>query len=196
MRTQHTRILVAALALFVASSSDGAPRKGSPPRSTPPKAQSDEVVVPDLIGKTRDEAMAIVRAAGFAQDLESSRPLECENAPKVEGRINCQDPEPGKRVKRYTLVQINVYKPTRLQGMVVRDQLLALIGLPPDEARAKLKSYGHDGTVTVTPDTKFHEKCAAGRVCAFDVAEAGIGVHDPITLFTNKVTTVGTPPPD
>lgn len=154
------------------------------------------ITMPDLTGKTEDEAAALVRAAGFTQAMEHSRPLECEGAARVEGRVNCQDPEPGKEVRAYTLVQVNIFHAQHIAGAIVRDQLLALIGKTPAEARRLLAGYGHTGKVSVEADSQFHDGCAKGAVCGFDVAESGIGVGDDITLYTNKESAIAAPPPE
>lgn len=154
----------------------------------------DDCVVPDLIGRTREEAVALVMAAGFTQGPESSRPVECEDAEHVEGRINCQAPPAGKIVKKYTAVQINVYHKTRIAGAIVREQLLSLIGMTPADAREALKSFGHDGTVEVSPGSRFWDKCGKERVCAFDQPESGMGVHDPIILYVNPGLKIAAPP--
>lgn len=157
-------------------------------------AGGGDTIVPNLVGLTREEAFAAVRAAGFTQDVESTRPVACEGAAQVEGKIDCQDPPAGKLVKKYTLVQVNVYAPTRIAGAIVRAQLATLIGKKPDEARAALRKYGHDGEVKVAPNGKrFYEGCGDARVCAFDVPESGMGVHDPITLFVNPGLTIAAP---
>lgn len=140
------------------------------------------VIVPDLVGKTRAEAEALVALAGFTAAVESTRPVECEGAPEVEGRINCQAPAAGATVRPYETVQINVYRPTRIAGAIVRSQLLALIGRSEVEARARLAGYGHDGAVAVGPADD-GATCAPGTVCGFSVPESGMGVHDPITLY-------------
>jgi hypothetical protein len=136
----------------------------------------------------------VVRSAGFTQEVESSIVTECEDAPKVEGLVNCQNPPAGKLVKKYTLVQINVYTPTRLSSIIVRDQLASLIGKEPEQAKSTLRSYGHDGEVQVAPGPRFYDKCGENKVCAFNVSEAGIGIHDPITLFVNPGLKIAAPP--
>jgi beta-lactam-binding protein with PASTA domain len=159
----------------------------SPPA---PASGARDVVVPDLIGTTPEEAAALVAEAGFTSSIESSRPVECYDAPEVEGRINCQIPAPGETVRSYTTVQINVYRAQRIAGAVVRAQLLALVGMSPDDARAALASYGHDGFVSVELHPEYDAGCDEDRVCGFDVPESGMGVHDAITLYINP------PPPD
>jgi hypothetical protein len=76
-----------------------------------------------------------------------------------------------------------------IAGAVVRDQLLALIGKSPDDAKAALASYGHDGHVWVDMQAEYDADCGAERVCGFDVPESGMGIHDAITLYINP------PPP-
>jgi beta-lactam-binding protein with PASTA domain len=148
-------------------------------------AAAGDVVVPDLIGKTPEEAAVLVADAGFTQAIESTRPVECYDAPEVDGRINCQSPAPGETVRSYTVVQINVYRTQRIAGAVVRAQLLALIGMTPDQARSALASYGHDGIVSVELRSEYDDDCGDGRVCGFNVPESGMGVHDSIKLYVN-----------
>lgn len=157
-------------------------------------AAGDDVIVPDLLGKTREEAAALVAAAGFSHGVESTRPVECVDAARVEGRVDCQDPPPGQRVKRYTLVQINVYRAPRVAGAVVRAQLEALVGLTPAAARARLASYGHDGEVKVAPGLQYDARCGRDVVCEVS-SSSGVGLHDPITLYVNPGLAISAPPP-
>ncbi|HUQ05180.1 MAG TPA: PASTA domain-containing protein [Kofleriaceae bacterium] len=158
-------------------------------------SSSGDVVVPDLTGKTEEEALAAVKAAGFRTEAEA-KPLSCDGAPEVEGQVNCQSPAPGETVKAYAMVQYNVYRTQRISGAVVRDQLAALLGKTPTDARKLLESYGHDGRVKVEPDSKFHDGCADGRICDFSVSESGMGIHDEITLYTNPKLSISGPPPE
>ena len=185
-------LIVMSLALSVAAT--GCSELIRKAGANPLPSASGNLIVPNLIGRTREEAMALVKAAGFTADVESSRPVECEDAPQVDGQVSCQDPPAGKIVSRYTTVQINVYQTRSISGAIVRAQLKALLGLPPDKAKAKLVSYGHDGEVTVARASKFVEGCGEDRVCGFDVSEAGIGVHDSITLYVNPGLKLARPP--
>ncbi|MGN6104905.1 MAG: hypothetical protein ACTHU0_07370 [Kofleriaceae bacterium] len=153
-------------------------------------------MVPDLIGKTPEEAAAIVAAAGFLHKLDSSRVVQCENASRLDGRIDCQDPVPGTIVTRYGSIQISVHRVQRISGAIVRSQLQALIGMTTDQAKAALAGYGHAAAVTVKPASRFYERCGDNRVCAFSAAESGIDVHDPITLYINPTVTISAPPPE
>jgi hypothetical protein len=72
-----------------------------------------------------------------------------------------------------------------IAGAIVRDQLVTLYGKTPDDAKAALAGWGHDGAVMVMTDDRHHDGCEVGRVCRFDRPESGMGVHDPITLYTN-----------
>ena len=158
-----------------------------------------QLTVPDLIGRTPDEARAIVKAAGFASEPESTRPVECEGAPKQPGRINCQDPEPGKLVARYAMIQVNVYQVHRIAGAIVRSQLETLKGLSPDQAKQALQKMGHDGKVSIGEVTSsggghaFLKDCGQNKVCATS-GESGIGIHDDLTLYINPTLTIAPPP--
>ena len=102
--------------------------------------------VPNLIGKTPEQARALVKAAGFASEPEASRPLECEGAPREPGLINCQDPEPGQVIERHRMIAINVYREQVITGAIVRRQLETLHGLTPDQAMQQANPAG--GTAT------------------------------------------------
>lgn len=155
--------------------------------------------VPDLIGKTPEEAHALALAAGFAHAPEATRPLECEGAPRDPGRINCQDPEPGAVAARYTLITINVFRPQVIAGAIVRSQLETLHGLTPDQARQQLKKLGHDGQVTIADVTDsggghtYLKDCGQNKVC-YTSSESGIGVHDDLILFVNPTLKIAPPP--
>lgn len=162
-------------------------------------AGDGKLTMPDLIGKTPDEARALVKAAGFAGEPESSRPVECENAAKDPGKINCQDPEAGKLVARSAMIQVNVYEVHGMKGIIVRGQLATLKGLTLDQAKQQLKKLGHDGEVTVAVVTNsgggqtFVKGCGDNRVCEWS-GESGISIHDGITLYTNPKLSIASPP--
>jgi beta-lactam-binding protein with PASTA domain len=159
-------------------------------------ADDGDLVVPDLTGKTREEAEAIVKQAGFTEGVESSRPGECgDEAPKDAGKIDCQIPEPGAHKKHYTIIEINVYEPQHLANMIVRSQLAQLIGKTPEEARRLLKSFGHVGRLAIEASKTYYEHCHPGRICDFNVAPAGAGVEDDMILYTQKELPSTTAPP-
>ncbi|HEX3764929.1 MAG TPA: PASTA domain-containing protein [Kofleriaceae bacterium] len=167
---------------------------GSTPRATPTTVapdvaasagapDDDRPVVPDLIGKTLDEARAIVKAAGFTSEVEGSEQPSCAGAtPGAEGHILCQDPEPGQRTNRYAMIQVVIYQPHRFSGMILPQQLAALRGLTVDEARRRLRELGHDGPVRTHVSSDFATGCAADHVC--EVGPGGArSLHDEIILF-------------
>jgi len=87
-----------------------------------------------------------------------------------------------------------------LHGIIVRSQLESLRGLTPDEARAKLKQYGHDGEVkldtVIAPGggPGYDKNCGVNRVCDTS-GNSGVSVHDAITLLLNPTLTIAPPPP-
>jgi hypothetical protein len=152
--------------------------------------------VPNVIGKTPDEAREIVRAAGF-EGVESTRPVSCDDAPDEPGRINCQDPEPGKVVARYVnVIQINVAQSKHRAGIIMRDQLEAMVGLTVDQVKAQLKALGHDGKVIVEEghSGNLYDKECGDKVCEVS-GGAGIGLHDQVHIIINPKLTIA-PPPD
>jgi hypothetical protein len=57
--------------------------------------------------------------------------------------------------------------------------------MTPDDARAALAGYGHDGYVSVDVASHYDAACGTDKVCGFDRPESGMGVHDAITLYIN-----------
>ncbi len=197
--------IIAAVALagcpLVQTSSSSTMPGGGPSAMSNGQSQSaggGQLTVPDLVGKTPEEARAVVKAAGFSAEIESSRPVECVDAPREPGRINCQDPEAGKLVARYTMIQINVYEAQRHDGRIIRDQLQSLRGMTPDQAKQQLKKWGHRGkvTVAVVSDTggghSFDKDCGENKVC--DTSSAGMGLEDDLILYLNPKLTIAPPP--
>jgi beta-lactam-binding protein with PASTA domain len=176
------------------TSTDGDGGSGGETAATAPTGGSGDIVMPNLLGKSLDEAIAIVRDAGFQHALET-KPIACNGTEDIEGKINCQDPEPGKTVKRYQLINVNVYAAQQFPGQVRKHQMEALAGLTPDEAKKKLKSYGHDGEVEVRPHREHWNGCQMGRVCQAN-PPGGTGIHDLVVLIVNPELNVGGPPPE
>ena len=158
------------------------------------------ITVPDLIGKTPEQARALVAAAGFNSEPEANHILECVDAARNEGLINCQDPEAGAVVERYSMIKIHVYREQVITGAIVRRQLEALRGLSPDEAKQQLKKFGHDAKVSVGVVTDsgggqtYIKACGQNKVC-YTSGESGIGIHDDVTLYTNPTLKIAAPPP-
>jgi hypothetical protein len=156
------------------------------------------VTVPNLIGKTPEQARALVQAAGFNSEPESNHILECVDAARDEGRINCQDPDAGAVVERYSMIKIHVYRV--ITGAIVRRQLEALRGLTPDEAKQQLKKLGHGAKVSVGVVTDsgggqtYIKACGENKVC-YTSGESGIGLHDDLTLYINPTLKIAPPPP-
>src|SRR5262249_10308908 len=132
-----------------ASATVGPAASPGAPSSASPAGGTARAMVPNLIGKTPEEARALVKAAGFTAEPEATRPLECERAPPEPGLINCQDPDAGQLVERYRMIAIAVYREQVIQGAIVRRQLETLHGLTPDQAKQQLRKLGHDGQVSL-----------------------------------------------
>jgi PASTA domain len=158
------------------------------------------ITVPNLIGKTPEQARALVKAAGFNSEPESNHILECVDAARDEGLINCQDPDAGAVVERYSMIKIHVYREQVITGAIVRRQLEALRGLTPDEAKLQLKKLGHDGKVSIGDVTTsggshaYIKECGQNKVC-YTNGESGIGLHDDLVLYINPTLKIAAPPP-
>lgn len=180
MRTSSRLIAILALAGCSFTSSLGGGTRTSAPSG------AGKLVMIDLVGKTPDEAKAALEAAGFAGSFEvNRRPLECEGAIKQAGRIDCQLPDPGEIVDRHAIINVDVPDgPRQIAGALVRTQLVKVRGMTIPEARAYLKSIGHDGEVAVFEQPVFSNSCGAQKVCDVE-PESGTGVHDRVTLVIN-----------
>ena len=152
------------------------------------------LAVPNMIGKTADEARALARAAGFAMEVESSPAVSCDHEPHDDGKISCQDPTPGARVSRYAMIQVKVYMPQEHPGTLVRDQIEALRGLTPDQAKQRLREIGHTGKVIIGEVLRFDPKCGQDTVCGTD-HDGGMKVDADLELHLNPKLKLSAPPP-
>jgi hypothetical protein len=170
------------------SSSSGPVASGSPGGST-----GDLIAVPDFTGKTLEEARAIARAAGFSTDVEE-RPMRCDDdSKKADGKITCQDPEPGKPERRYAGLSVAIHKEWKHEGMLVRAQLLPLVGMTPEQAQKRLKELGHTGKLVVTRLYQYVDRCGPNKICGME-SEAGIGIADDLIVHINPTVAISAPP--
>jgi len=159
---------------------------------------SGMVTMPNLVGKTEAEANAMLAAAGFKSSLEHSAPVDCgDDAPKDEGKINCQSVAAGSQTQAYTLVQVNIYAPHHFEGMLVRHQLEPLIGMTVEAGKAELVRLGFKGKFEIEHPLNFIAKCGLGKICEID-HESGISTTDPTVVmhFTVNADTVKISTPD
>jgi hypothetical protein len=167
-----------------------APATAGTPVTTTAGGEHHIVPVPDVIGKTADEARAIVRMAGFTSEVEIDAGLGCDagpdDPPPSNGRVDCQYPDPGKLVSTYAMVKIRVHEPKRRhEGALTSPELHELIGMTIPEARQRLKELGHTGKINVATTSRFMPGCADSRVCAYG-PHPELFSSDAISLFLNQ----------
>lgn len=147
------------------------------------------VTMPNLVGKTEAEGAAMVKAAGFKMDMEHSAPVDCgDSAPKEVGKINCQSIDAGTQVSAHSMVQVNIYQGTHMEGMIVRGQLLPLVGMTVEQGKAQLAKLGYKGKVIIETPNQFIDKCGMNHVCGVE-PESGVSATDPeerLTFVVNK----------
>ena len=143
---------------------------------------SGMVTMPNIVGKTEAEANAMLAAAGFKSNLEHSRPVDCDNGPKVEGKINCQSPEAGSQTEPYTLVQVKIYAPEHFVGVLVRRQLKPLIGMTVDAGKAELARLDYHAKIQIDHPMQFIDKCGLGKICEIE-PEDGLSLTDPTAVM-------------
>lgn len=145
--------------------------------------------MPNVIGKTPDEARALVKATGFTSDVEINPGILCDRGlgdpPPKEGRINCQTPDPGKLASRYAMIQISVATRDQDAERLLPVDLKTVIGLTVEEARQRLKELGHVGNVKVRIVDEVKGCSADGRVCDYGPT-ATMTKHDEIQLILNR----------
>lgn len=155
-----------------------------------PAGDDSQAPMPDLTGKTAEQATAALRAAGFTGELEVDRAeLGCDvnGGPTGAGQIRCQRPEAGTPARRDGLVSVMTAKGRTALG---RAELDKAKGMTVDEAKQYFKSIGFDGTTNVyeQPAYQPYKNCAQGHVCDAGPGD-GISLHGELTLFVNA------PPP-
>ena len=168
---------------------------GEPSTGGPSGGGDGWVVIPDVVGKSLDEAQRMAKQAGLNQDIETTHPVECDNPAPAEGLIKCQSPEAGKRVKNYAMLQVQVFHAQHFEGQLVRDQLKPVKGMKLPAAEAYLRKLGWTGKFHVMAPMQFLSGCAADTICGYD-QDAGIGIHEDLSVYMNKKADIAMPPPD
>jgi hypothetical protein len=79
-------------------------------------------------------------------------------------------------------------------GQIVQRQVAQLVGLTVDQARQKLRQFGHDGAVKVVRLDRHMSGCAPERVCNVGPAFS-FSVHDEVQLWLNPRLDIATPEP-
>ncbi len=179
-------VLIALAGCSLTSSLGGGTTTSSSSGPTAAAGGTGKLVMLDLTGKTADEALADLRAAGFTPSFEVNRILlECEDAPKQVGRISCQSPPAGELADRHAIINVHVEDgPHVFASSLVRAQLEKLRGMTIPDAKAYLKTLGHDGEVAIFEQPTFATSCKVKTVCSAE-PEGGTGIHDRVTLVIN-----------
>lgn len=141
------------------------------------------VVAPDLEGKSFEEAKAAARAAGFRSEVEEGN-VACVDEKPLEGKVVCQNVEPGKRVRDYTMIQVHVYRKHVIANALVRDQLAKLKGMTLAQGRTYLTSLGHTGQLRTETLHQHIANCEKDIICSV-ANEAGVGIHDDVVVYVN-----------
>lgn len=139
----------------------------------------------DLVGKTADEALAALQRAGFTPSFEVNKLMLACDGPATPGRVKCQQPAPGAIVDSKGIVNVHVVEgPRKIAGALVRADLAKLLGMSITDAKAYLKSLGHDGEVAVFEQHTYAQRCGTQQICSVE-PESGTGIHDRVTLVVN-----------
>ncbi len=124
---------------------------------------SDEALVPNVVGKTEEEATNILDAAGYTVKVRE------KTSTKPKGEVLEQDPSAGVRLKKGETVTITISDGKGVEKVTVP----SLLGLPADEARAKLESAGLKAGMTAED---YSDTYAKGKIMSQE-EEAGTKVE-------------------
>ncbi len=115
--------------------------KGLPPKDWPPPPPPPTGTVPDVVGKTQDEAMKILGDANFspmvAGQVDSTLPA---------GTVASQSPGGGTTTELGSIVSLFISN-----GHPPKAQIPSVVGLPEQAARAALSSAGFNVAVNEVP---------------------------------------------
>ncbi len=155
-------------------------------------ADDKQIIMPNLVGKTLDEAKKICTAAGFVYEPETARPLDCPDAPKLDGRVRCQDPEAGQKVGNHTLIDLNVYH-TPVRNHITADEERSLIGKTVEQAKQQLAEWNFTGKIDIRP-ADGSRVCTPGQICEI-YPDGGLSLKEDIQLFVAQQVKITAPPP-
>jgi beta-lactam-binding protein with PASTA domain len=142
--------------------------------------------VPNLVGKTLDEAKALVKAAGFIAEPED-RPAEGCDDDKLpdydDGIIQCQSPHAGSVAdNKYLNIAVVVRHGGHKKGVLLISQLRPLMFHPLTYVKDALKKLGFDGAIDVKADWT-SGGCEPDHVCSIEPMD-NVDIHGRITLST------------
>jgi hypothetical protein len=139
--------------------------------------------VPNLVGKTLDEAKAILKAAGFMYEPDERGENCDDDAPDVDDQqIRCQIPTAGSIVQTNKLVEVIVRHGGHRKGVLLIGQLRPLMFHPLAYVKDALAKLGFDGTLEVKADWT-GGSCEPDHVCNIEPMD-NVDIHGRIKLST------------
>ena len=118
-----------------------------------PVEETDMVTVPNIVGKTEEEAKAILKEEGLGYKVTSR-----EESKKYEKGVVCkQDPGSGDKVKKNSTIEVVVSSKLVGDTIVVPD----VSGMTEDEAQSALEDAGFKN---ITSEFTYHDSIASGEV--------------------------------
>ncbi len=162
---------------------------GTPETTGSTEATVEQVKVPDVKGKTVEEATKILEEAGF---------IVKSNADS--GEIGSQDPEAGSMVDKGSTVKIELVKPTTAE--VKSKKLPDLVGLTENEALEKINELSEEGFELKYKINHEYNEAPFGNVISMspkagEEIKSGKTVNLTVSrgLQTTEATTTTTAPP-
>jgi PASTA domain len=139
--------------------------------------------VPNLVGKTLDEATVILKAAGFSYE-PVERGENCDDdAPDVDDQqIRCQGPSAGTIVDKNKLVEVIVRHGGHRKGVLLIGQLRPLMFHSLAYVKDALAKLGFAGTIDVKADWT-GGSCEPDHVCSIEPMD-NVDIHGHIKLST------------
>jgi len=155
-------------------------------------ADDKKFKVPNLVGKTKEEAQDAANGAGFPQDLYVEEPgADCKGDVKEIGKVKCQSPAPGTMLGKFEHITVYINQPPPPKTWSY-DDTQKLIGLPLEEVKKRLADQGFKGKIELQEGDYPH--CKMGTVC--EISPSSFGEDSSITLLwrPKKKADIAAPP--
>jgi eukaryotic-like serine/threonine-protein kinase len=141
----------------------------TPTKQQPTTTAVEQVVVPDVVGQQRDDAVGTLEAQGLSASLTEVPSTQ------EQGLVVAQSPRGGEKVDKGSSVAVNVSKgPTKPEPVAVT--VPDVVGQPVDSAAAAVKDAGLHPSVQHVPSTEAEETVVSQSPSGGSSADKGAGV--------------------
>jgi len=147
-----------------------------------PAGADDKLKVPNLVGKSVEDAQDTANKSGFPRDLDKQRAgPDCKGTVTELGKVRCQSPAPGTLLGRYESITVFVNMPHEPKEWDY-DDTAKLIGLTVAQAKKQLADDGFKGKIEVQESSM--DGCKPGTLC--DIQPRAFGEDASITFLARS----------